>query len=130
MNPPHRHEHSAHDPAGAHRRTPVLSVRGVSRNYGAVRALVDVDLDIHAREVVAIVGDIGAGKSTLARVMSGALAPDAGHVEIDGAPVSLTSTRVARAQGVAASRCARTSTWCRTCSSARSCAAAACWTSG
>lgn len=102
MNPPHRIDRSPHAPVGAHRSTPVLSVRGVSRNYGAVRALVDVDLDIHPREVVAIVGDIGAGKSTLARVMSGALAPDAGHVEIDRTPVSLASTRVARAYGVAA----------------------------
>lgn len=82
--------------------TPVLSVRGVSRNYGAVRALVDVDLDIHAHEVVAIVGDIGAGKSTLARVMSGALAPDSGTIEVDGAPVSMPSTRAARELGIAA----------------------------
>jgi ABC-type sugar transport system ATPase subunit len=81
---------------------PVLSVRGVSYNYGAVRALVDVDLDIHPHEVVAIVGDIGAGKSTLARVMSGALVPDSGHLQIDGQPVTLGSTRDARAHGVAA----------------------------
>jgi ABC-type sugar transport system ATPase subunit len=82
--------------------TPVLSVRGVSRNYGAVRALVDVDLDIHAHEVVAIVGDIGAGKSTLARVMSGALAPDTGTIEVDGSPVTMPSTRAARELGIAA----------------------------
>ena len=82
--------------------TPVLSVRGVSRNYGAVRALVDVDLDIHAHEVVAIVGDIGAGKSTLARVMSGALAPDSGHIEVGGVPVTMPSTRAARELGIAA----------------------------
>jgi ABC-type sugar transport system ATPase subunit len=81
---------------------PVLSVRGVSFNYGAVRALVDVDLDIHPHEVVAIVGDIGAGKSTLARVMSGALVPDSGPIAIDGRPVTLGSTRDARAHGVAA----------------------------
>jgi D-xylose transport system ATP-binding protein len=84
------------------RTTPVLSVRGVSLSYGAVRALVDVDLDIHPHEVVAIVGDIGAGKSTLARVMSGALLPDAGHIEVDGRPVTLGSTRVARSHGIAA----------------------------
>lgn len=82
--------------------TPVLSVRGVSRNYGAVRALVDVDLDIHAHEVVAIVGDIGAGKSTLARVMSGALAPDSGRIEVGGVPVTMPSTRAARDLGIAA----------------------------
>lgn len=102
MKPPHIGDRSAPEPAKARMSTPVLSVRGVSHTYGAVRALADVDLDIHPHEVVAIVGDIGAGKSTLARVMSGALVPDAGHIEIDGTPVSLPSTRVARAQGVAA----------------------------
>lgn len=81
---------------------PVLSLRGVSKSYGAVRALVDVDLDIHPHEVVAVVGDIGAGKSTLARVMSGALAPESGHIELDGRVVSFSSTRPARAQGIAA----------------------------
>lgn len=82
--------------------TPVLSVRGVSYHYGAVRALVDVDLDIHPHEVVAVVGDIGAGKSTLARVMSGALTPDAGWIEVDGQRVTLYSTSEARELGITA----------------------------
>ncbi len=81
--------------------TPVLSLRGLSKSYGAVRALVDVDLDIHPHEVVALVGDIGAGKSTLARVVAGALSPDAGSIELDGQPVTLTSTGVARSLGIA-----------------------------
>lgn len=82
--------------------TPALSVRGVSYQYGSVRALVDVDLDVHPHEVVAVVGDIGAGKSTLARVMSGALTPQVGWIELDGQRVTLTNTREAREQGVAA----------------------------
>ncbi|MDM8086516.1 ATP-binding cassette domain-containing protein [Cellulomonas cellasea] len=81
---------------------PVLSLRGVSKSYGAVRALVGVDLDVHAHEVVAVVGDNGAGKSTLAGVVSGALLPDDGHVERDGRPVHLVNPAVARAHGIAA----------------------------
>ncbi|GHS85034.1 ABC transporter ATP-binding protein [Actinomycetota bacterium] len=81
--------------------TPVLSLRGLSKSYGAVRALVDVDLDIHPHEVVALVGDIGAGKSTLARVVAGATSPDAGTIELDGQPVTLSSTGVARSLGIA-----------------------------
>jgi ABC-type sugar transport system ATPase subunit len=80
---------------------PVLSLRGVSKSFGAVRALVGVDLDVHAHEVVAVVGDNGAGKSTLAGIMSGALVPDEGQVEVDGRPVTLGSPGVARGLGIA-----------------------------
>ncbi|MBX9246372.1 sugar ABC transporter ATP-binding protein [Actinotalea ferrariae] len=80
---------------------PVISLRGVSHSYGAVRALVDVDLDVHAREVVAVVGDNGAGKSTLVNVMSGVLVPDAGEVVVEGRETQLRSPGVARQLGIA-----------------------------
>jgi ABC-type sugar transport system ATPase subunit len=83
-------------------RTPVLSLRGVSKSFGAARALVDVDLDVHRHEVVAVVGDTGAGKSTLVGVLSGALAPESGTVEVDGRPVTLTDPATARGLGIAA----------------------------
>lgn len=83
-------------------RTPVLSLRGVSRSFGAARALLDIDLDIHAHEVVAVVGDTGAGKSTLVGVLSGALQPDDGQVLVDESPVTLGSPAAARALGIAA----------------------------
>lgn len=83
-------------------RTPVLSLRGVSKSFGAARALVDVDLDVHRHEVVAVVGDTGAGKSTLVGVLSGALAPEQGTVEVDGRPVTLSDPATARGLGIAA----------------------------
>ncbi len=78
-----------------------LSLRGISHSYGAVRALVDVDLDVRPHEVVAVVGDNGAGKSTLVGVMSGVLVPDAGEVVVDGRETQLTSPGLARALGIA-----------------------------
>ncbi|GAB2875054.1 ATP-binding cassette domain-containing protein [Streptomyces mayteni] len=81
---------------------PVLSLRGVSKNFGGVRALIDVDLDIRQHEVLAVVGDNAAGKSTLAGVIAGVYRPDAGQVLLDGAPVVLDSPAVARGLGIAA----------------------------
>ncbi|MFB7888544.1 ATP-binding cassette domain-containing protein [Cellulosimicrobium cellulans] len=81
---------------------PVLSLRGVSKNFGGVRALVDVDVDVREHEVLAVVGDNGAGKSTLAGVVAGAFRPDVGEVLLDGAPVVLDSPAAARAHGIAA----------------------------
>ncbi|MCA5892543.1 ATP-binding cassette domain-containing protein [Isoptericola sp. NEAU-Y5] len=82
-------------------RIPLLALREVSRYFGAVEALVDVDLEVHAHEVVALVGDNGAGKSTLAKVIAGVLAPSTGQVEIGGEPVSVSSPSVANHLGVA-----------------------------
>jgi len=63
---------------------------GVSKAFGGVHALVDVDLDIRAGEVHALCGENGAGKSTLIKILSGYYAPDAGHVEIAGERLSPT----------------------------------------
>lgn len=89
------------DPVPGKDRTPVLSLRGISKRFGAVQALVDVDLDIHSREVVAVVGDNGAGKSTLVDIMAGVRRPDAGRIAVDGVPVVLGSPASARSHGIA-----------------------------
>ncbi len=82
-------------------RVPLLSMRGISKRFGGVEALVGVDLEVHRGEVVALVGDNAAGKSTLAKMVAGVLTPDTGLVEIDGAPVSIPTPAAARALGVA-----------------------------
>jgi D-xylose transport system ATP-binding protein len=81
---------------------PVLEMRGISRSFGAVRALIDVDLTVHGGEIVALVGDNGAGKSTLVGVLSGLLPADRGEIRIDGHPVAVGSPRRARSLGIAA----------------------------
>lgn len=81
--------------------TGVLSLRGVSKWFGAVAALSGIDLDVAAGEVVAVVGDNGAGKSTLVKILSGVYAPDAGAVSFHGREVSFDSPSAARALGIA-----------------------------
>jgi D-xylose transport system ATP-binding protein len=81
-------------------RTPVLGLRRVTKRFGAVEALVEVDLDVHAHEVVALVGDNGAGKSTLAKVISGVVQPDGGLVEVAGEAVSIPNPAAAHALGI------------------------------
>ena len=80
---------------------PLLSMRGMTKRFGAVEALVGVDFEVHAHEVVALVGDNGAGKSTLAKMVAGVLAPDAGFIEIGGQPVTIPSPAAAQDLGVA-----------------------------
>jgi D-xylose transport system ATP-binding protein len=82
-------------------RQPVLSLRGISKNFGAVSALTDIELDVHAGEVVALVGDNGAGKSTLVKVLAGVHQPTSGTVLFDGQPVNLTSPSIALGLGIA-----------------------------
>jgi len=58
----------------------LLSARGISKNFGAVRALVDVDLDVPPGEVTALAGDNGAGKSVLIKCFAGIYQPDEGQL--------------------------------------------------
>ncbi|NNM63513.1 MAG: sugar ABC transporter ATP-binding protein [Burkholderiales bacterium] len=80
---------------------PVLSLRGVSKRFGAVAALTDIDLDVHAGEVVALVGDNGAGKSTLVKVLAGVHQPTAGTMAFCGKPVTLEDPSASLALGIA-----------------------------
>ena len=81
--------------------TPVLSMTGVSKRFGAVQALKDIEFSVDAGEVVALVGDNGAGKSTLVKTIAGVYPPDEGHVVFDGSPVAITSPAQAQELGIA-----------------------------
>ncbi|MFZ7089153.1 ATP-binding cassette domain-containing protein [Curtobacterium sp. RRHDQ10] len=80
---------------------PVLSMRDVSKSFGAVSALTEIRLDVHAGEVVALVGDNGAGKSTLVKVLAGVHQPDTGVIEFDGATVTIPSPTASIELGIA-----------------------------
>lgn len=79
---------------------PVLEAAGVSKNFGAVTALQDVDLTIGPGDVVGLVGDNGAGKSTLVKILSGVIQPSSGQVRYEGEAVELHGPADARARGV------------------------------
>jgi ABC-type sugar transport system ATPase subunit len=79
----------------------LLSLRGITKSFGAVKALTDVDLQVEAGEVVAIVGDNGAGKSTLVKTLAGVHSPDSGTFLFDGRPVTLTDPSAAIELGIA-----------------------------
>jgi D-xylose transport system ATP-binding protein len=81
--------------------TPVLALRGVSKRFGAVQALTDVELEVHAGEVVALVGDNGAGKSTLVKTIAGVHPVDEGIIEWEGRPVHINRPQDAQHLGVA-----------------------------
>jgi D-xylose transport system ATP-binding protein len=80
---------------------PVLSLRGISKTFGAVAALTDVDLDVAPGEVMALVGDNGAGKSTLVKVLAGVHAPDSGTITFEGREATIHSPGDAQALGIA-----------------------------
>jgi rhamnose transport system ATP-binding protein len=82
-------------------RTPVLALEGVSKSFGAVRALRDVSLRLYAGEAHALAGENGAGKSTLIKALAGVHRPDSGTVLLDGAPVVFHGPADARDAGVA-----------------------------
>lgn len=79
---------------------PVLEARGISKSYGAVKALTDVDLAIYAGEVVGLVGDNGAGKTTCVKCLSGALRPDTGCIAVDGVERRDLTAELARTLGI------------------------------
>jgi ABC-type sugar transport system ATPase subunit len=79
---------------------PVLEARGISRYFGSVAALEDVNLSVYGGEVVGLVGDNGAGKSTLVKIICGALQPTSGHVLVDGVQADFASPRESRDRGI------------------------------
>ena len=88
-------------PAAANGGEPLLRLVGVGKNFGPVRALTDINLDVPVGQVTALVGDNGAGKSTLIKTIAGIWTQDAGEILWEGKPVRLHSPKDASALGIA-----------------------------
>ena len=80
--------------------TPIVEMRDINVAFGGVHAVRDVSIDLHAGEVVGLVGGNGAGKSTLMRVLSGARPADSGEIRVDGKPVTIANPRDAKAHNI------------------------------
>ena len=80
--------------------TPILEARGLTRQFGQVTALDGADFDVHAGEVVALIGDNGAGKSTLVKALSGNLAVDSGEILYEGHPQHIDTPMKASELGI------------------------------
>ena len=87
-------------PAATSRGATVLQARGLIKRYGQVTALDGTDLELRHGEILAVIGDNGAGKSSLIKALSGALVPDEGEILLDGAPIKLRSPIDARRHGI------------------------------
>jgi ABC-type sugar transport system ATPase subunit len=79
---------------------PLLRLSGVSKNFGPVQALTDVDLEVRAGEVTALIGDNGAGKSVLIKCIAGIHSPERGEISWQGSPVRIRTPRDAAALGI------------------------------
>ncbi|MFX1739350.1 sugar ABC transporter ATP-binding protein [Paraburkholderia sp. A1RI_3L] len=95
-----QHQHAAFAPPRGESGVPLLHMEGIVKSFPGVKALRGVSLTLHAGEVMAIVGENGAGKSSLIKTLSGAYEPDEGTIEINGAPLS-RGTHAAIDAGVA-----------------------------
>ncbi len=80
---------------------PLLKVSAVGKQFPGVRALHNVDLTLNQGEVLSLVGENGAGKSTMMKILAGVHTPDDGVIELDGIPVEITAVREAQKHGIA-----------------------------
>lgn len=80
--------------------TPVLSLRNVHKAFGGIVAVEDFSLDLEKGEIVALVGDNGAGKSTIVKIVSGVHAPNSGSMYLDGSAVEFADASTARRRGI------------------------------
>jgi len=79
---------------------PILTARGLVKRYGRVTALDHADFDLYPAEILAVIGDNGAGKTSLIKALTGAVTPDHGEIELDGKPIHFRSPMDARQAGI------------------------------
>src|SRR5260370_34180057 len=81
--------------------TPVIELRGITKRFGPVEVLIDVDLSLRAGRVHSLAGENGAGKSTLVKILGGIHQPDSGRILKDGTETTILGAADARRQGIA-----------------------------
>jgi fructose transport system ATP-binding protein len=81
-------------------RQPVLQARGLVKRYGPVTAIAQGDLELYPGEILAVIGDNGAGKTSLIKALCGAIIPDSGEILLDGRPVHFRNPMDARRAGI------------------------------
>ena len=81
-------------------REPILTARGLVKRYGRVTALDHADFDLYPGEILAVIGDNGAGKSSLIKAICGAVTPDEGEIKLEGRTLNFTSPMEARDAGI------------------------------
>ncbi len=86
--------------ASAPLREPILTARGLVKRYGRVTALDHADFDLYPGEILAVIGDNGAGKSSLIKAICGAVLPDEGEITLEGKPLRFRSPMEARDAGI------------------------------
>ncbi len=80
--------------------TPILQARGLLKRYGTVVAMSGADFELYPGEILGVIGDNGAGKSTMIKALAGAVIPDHGTIELDGQPVHFRGPEDARNMGI------------------------------
>ncbi|NVD37621.1 sugar ABC transporter ATP-binding protein [Ensifer sp. HO-A22] len=79
---------------------PILTARGLVKRYGRVTALDHADFDLYPGEILAVIGDNGAGKSSMIKAISGAITPDEGEIRLEGQVINFRSPMEARSAGI------------------------------
>src|SRR5690554_3475427 len=80
--------------------TPLLSMQAISKSFGGIPALSEASLEVMPAEIMALVGQNGAGKSTMIKILNGAYVRDSGTIEFDGAPWTAGSPQQAQRAGI------------------------------
>jgi ABC-type sugar transport system ATPase subunit len=78
----------------------IVEMKGISKRFGAVQAVNNVNLELRRGEILGLVGDNAAGKSTLMKILAGAYSPDSGEIILDGKPIQIEGPRHARELGI------------------------------
>jgi len=79
---------------------PLLELRGISKRFGSVQALQEVDFELYPHEILGLLGDNGAGKTTLIKIISGAYRPDEGEIAFQGQPLRIENPHHAKELGI------------------------------